>query len=158
MLHAAAMVAGLFVIGFVMAQGWTSRDGALLVLAAALASVAVAMRLGGVRKNPFSSAPQLLMLIGARAQAVMRGALSTIRAALAADVTLKPALVRARTGAADGFAQAAAADIISAAPGSVVVETDREGMLVHVINEDTVDSDTLANTHQRAARLLGRGL
>jgi multisubunit Na+/H+ antiporter MnhE subunit len=156
MLHAAAMVAGLFVIGFVMAQGWSSSDGAALTLAAALTSVAVAMRLGGLRKNPFSS-PQFLMLLVARAEAVIRGALSTIRAALAADVTLKPALVRVRTDMADVFSQAAAADLISAAPGSVVVETDREAMLVHVINEDATDSDALARTHQRAARLLGQG-
>lgn len=157
MLHAAAMVAGLFVIGFVIAQGWAERDGAALVFAAALASVAAAMRLGGLRKNPFSSGPQFLMLLFGRADAVIRGALSTIRAALAADVTLRPALVRVRTDTADGFAQAAAANLISAAPGSVVVETDRDGMLVHVINEAATESDALAGTHQRAARLLGAG-
>jgi len=156
MLHAAAMVAGLFVIGFVFAQGWASRDAAALALAAALASAALAARLGGVRRNPFSSAPQFAAQLLSRIGAVMRRSLSVVRAALAADIALKPALVRVRSDGADGFALAAAADAISAAPGSVVVETDRDGLLVHVIDEDAVSAEALAATHRRVAHRLER--
>jgi multisubunit Na+/H+ antiporter MnhE subunit len=140
MLHAAAMLAGLFALGLLITQGWVSRDQAVLVFVAALVSVGAALWLGGVRKSPFSTAPQFLMLIVSRFGAVVRGALSTIRAALAADVTLRPALVSVRADAAGPAAKAAAADLISAVPGSVVVESDSEGMLVHVINEDAMDS------------------
>jgi multisubunit Na+/H+ antiporter MnhE subunit len=139
MLHAAAMLAGLFVLGLLITQGWSSRDEA-------------------VRKSPFSTAPQFLLLIFSRSGAVLHGALSTIRAALAADVRLKPALVRVRSEAIGAAAKAAAADLISAAPGSIVVETDSEGTLVHVMNEDAADSSVFAAVQSRAAALLGARL
>jgi multisubunit Na+/H+ antiporter MnhE subunit len=154
MLHAAAMLAGLFVLALLLTQGWMSRDHAALAFGAALVSIGLALVLGGVRKNPFSAAPQLAVLTISRAGAILTGALGAIRAALAADVTLKPALVRVRADAADGFAQAASADLISAAPGSVVVETDSDGMLVHVLNEEGAEH-ALDGVQRRAAGMFG---
>jgi multisubunit Na+/H+ antiporter MnhE subunit len=157
MLHAAAMLAGLFALGLLITQGWMSRDQALLVFGAALVSVGVAMSMGGVRKNAFSMAPQFAVLVFSRTGAIVRGALSTIRAALAADVTLKPALVSVRSDASGSLAQAAAADLVSAVPGSVVVASEGGEMLVHVMNEDAMGSAAFAALEARAASLLGRG-
>lgn len=154
MLHAAAMLFGLFALGLAVTQGWASQEEAALVLVAAIVSVGAAFWLGGVRKNPFSTAPQFLVLIASRSGAVVRGALSTIRAALAADVTLRPALVSVR-GEAAGAAKAAASDLISAVPGSVVVETDGDGMLVHVMNEDATGSAEFTALQGRVAAMLG---
>ncbi len=155
MLHAAAMLAGLFALGLLLAEGWTSAERAAFAFASALASVALMLPLGGIRKTPFSAAPQFALFVLSRSGAILRGALATMRAAIAADVTLKPALVRVRADARDTLAQAAAADAISAAPGSVVVETDGEGMLVHVLNEDRADSAGFAAIEAAAMRLLG---
>lgn len=155
MLHAAAMLAGLFALGLLLTQGWASQDQALLVFGAALVSTSAALWLGGIRKNAFSTAPQFAMLIAARAGDAVRGALTTIRAALAADVTLKPALVSVHAETTSSFAKAAAADLISAAPGSVVVETDSDGMLVHVMNEDGMDSAAFTALQRRTAAMLG---
>lgn len=156
MLHAAAMLAGLFALGLLLTQGWDARDHVMLASVVALVSTGVAAWLGGIRKNPFSTAPAFFVLLAARAGAVVRGAATTLRAALAADVTLKPALVRVRADATGAMAKAAAADLISAAPGSVVVDTDGEGMLVHVANEDPSDTGVFAEVQQRATSLLGR--
>jgi multisubunit Na+/H+ antiporter MnhE subunit len=155
MLHAAAMLAGLFALGLLLTQGWASRDQALLIFGAALASAGAAMWLGGIRKNAFSTAPQFVVLIVSRAADVVHGALLTIRAALAADVTLKPALVSVHAETTGSFSKAAAADLISAVPGSVVVETDGEGMLVHVMNEDTMVSAAFTALQRRTAAMLG---
>jgi multisubunit Na+/H+ antiporter MnhE subunit len=155
MLHAAAMLGGLFAIALLMSQGWLSREQAALAFVAALASLAAAIWLGGVRRNPFSRAPQFLVLLLSRAGAVLRGALATIRAALAADVTLTPALERVRADGVGALAQAGAANAISAAPGSAVVETDSEGMLVHVLHEDAADSAAFVEIQRRAVGLLG---
>jgi multisubunit Na+/H+ antiporter MnhE subunit len=65
----------------------------------------------------------------------MLGALRTLRAALAADITLSPALLRLRSRADDDSAAANLAAMISATPGSVVVGADSGSLLVHVINE-----------------------
>jgi multisubunit Na+/H+ antiporter MnhE subunit len=155
MLHAAAMLAGLSALGLLLTQGWVSQDQALLAFGAALASTGVAMWLGGIRKTAFSTAPQFIVLIASRAGDGVRGALSTIRAALAADVTLRPALVSVHAETTGPFVKAAAADLISAAPGSVVVETDGEGMLVHVMNEDATDTAVFTALQRRVAAMLG---
>lgn len=155
MLHAAAMLAGLFAVGLLLTLGWASQEQALLMLGAALASTGAAVWLGGIRKNAFSTAPQFVVLIASRAGAIVRGALSTIRASLAADVTLTPALVSVRTETTGTFAKAAAADLISAVPGSVVVETDSDGVLVHVMNEDAMDSASFTAHQRRTAAMLG---
>jgi len=157
MLHAAAMLAGLFALGLLLTQGWASREQAALAFVTALVSVSAAMWLGGVVKNPYSHAAPFIVLLASRFGAILRGALATIRAALAADVTLKPALVRVRADAADALTKAAAADAISTAPGSIVVETDGEGMLVHVLDEDAADSAAFGDVQRRAAALLGAG-
>ena len=80
---------------------------------------------------------------------VFRGALATIRAAVSADVRLKPALVRIKTRLADPSQLAAMAGTVTAAPGSAAVEVDSDGMLVHVINEDAVDADDLGRIEAR---------
>jgi len=72
-------------------HGWAVALSAAIFFGAALASTGAAMWLGGIRKNAFSTTPQFVVLIASRAGDAVRGALSTTRAALAADVTLKPA-------------------------------------------------------------------
>ncbi len=155
MLHAAAMLAGFFIIAFLLVQGWTSHDQLGFALIASLASVGVALRLWGFRKTPFSAPHHFIALAVSRLGAMWSGTMAVIRTAVAADVTVKPALVRVRGGEADAFASAACANSISMAPGAVVVETDGEGMLVHVIDEDKQSADAFAALERRAAALLG---
>ncbi len=155
MLHAAAMLAGFFIIAFLLVQGWTSHDQLGFALIASLASVGVALQLWGFRKTPFSAPHHFIALAVSRLGAMWSGTMAVIRTAVAADVTVKPALVRVRGGEADGFASPACANSISMAPGAVVVETDGEGMLVHVIDEDKQSADAFAALERRAAALLG---
>jgi len=148
MLHAAAILIGTFVLALV-AMGASVASHALLAAGAiALGCALFALRFGGPARTTFS-APHLLALAAARAGDVLRGALAVVRAAVAADVTLKPALVRVRTRPASVFAQAALADLISAAPGAVVVAADEDGLLVHVTDEDGVDAAQLGALEAR---------
>jgi multisubunit Na+/H+ antiporter MnhE subunit len=117
---------------------------------AALACVIVALRFGGASRA-FSLAPRLLALNVARAGAVVRGTVSTLRAAISADVTMKPALVRVRWRAHGVAERASFANMISATPGMAVVETDADGLLVHVINEDAIDAADLGRLEDMAA-------
>jgi multisubunit Na+/H+ antiporter MnhE subunit len=148
MLHAAAMLTGLFLIWLAL----TSRGFSLVELGVA-AGVAftcllVAWRFGGVGRG-FARAPILIVLRGSRAGAVVRGAVQTVRAALAADVALKPALVRVKSRVTGQGARAALAEMISAAPGQVVVEADADGLLLHVNDEDGVDAAELGALEAR---------
>lgn len=155
MLHAAAMLAGLFALALLLTQGWTSVTHAAAAFVIALVAGAFALRFGGGGKTPFSAAPQMAVLLASHAQRIARGAFSVVRGAAAADVTLKPALVRVRSVGADAFSRAAAVGLISAAPGSIVVDADAEGMLVHVMDEDAVDSEAFTAIEAGAAALLG---
>lgn len=148
MLHAAAMLAGLVIIWFALLGRALTPEYAALGAGVAVLVLLAAWRLGGVGRS-FLLAPNVLAVHARSTGAVMRGALATLRAALAADVTLHPALVRVRTRASGRFARAALADAISAAPGSVVIDSDADGYLVHVQDEESRAAADLASWEAR---------
>lgn len=153
MLHAAAMLGGLIVLWMLSAQQWSSPQAWLIASAASVACVVLGARLGGVSRG-FSRAPRSAWVAFARVGAVVRGALATIRRAVSADVAINPALVRIKTRAGAAHERAAFAGLISATPGMAVVETDADGFLIHVIDEDSIDADELG----RLERAAGGGL
>jgi multisubunit Na+/H+ antiporter MnhE subunit len=148
MLHAAAMLTGIFLLWLLVVQPGTSPQGLAIGTGVALACVVLGARLGGVT-SAFARAPFLAVSALGRLGVVLRGALSTIRAAVAADIALKPALVRLKTRVKGVEASAALAAMISASPGMVVVETDAEGLLVHVLDEDAVGAADLGRLEDR---------
>jgi multisubunit Na+/H+ antiporter MnhE subunit len=156
MLHAAAMLAGLFLLSLLITARTGELNDVVLAAAIAVASLGVAALFGGVGRNPFASAPQFVVLIAQRASAQVAGALATMRAALAADVTLQPALVRVRTSVASSYAKAAMVGLASAAPGALVVDSDAEGVLVHVTNEESIGEEELGAIERQTAAWLGR--
>lgn len=144
MLHAAAMFVCLALVAALLAPGqlW-------IILGVTGASVLAAAWLGGGSPSPLrlvTTAPQSL----ARFVANLAAAATVGRAALAADVSLKPALVRLRIRPRDSHSLAALAGMISAAPGANVVETDAESLLVHVLNEDELDAERLGAVAERS--------
>lgn len=151
MVHAAAMLTGLWVLWLLLTQSWDSPLALALGGAVALACVLIAARFGVFQGGggAFARAPQLMVLTLARGGEVLRGAMSVMRAAIAADVTLKPALVRVRTRATTDLARATMADMLSAAPGALVVDADPEGFLVHVLDEDAIDVVALGDLEAR---------
>ncbi|MEZ5960216.1 MAG: Na+/H+ antiporter subunit E [Hyphomonadaceae bacterium] len=147
MLHAAAMLCGLAVLWMLATQRASSPQDWAIAAAATLVCVAVAMRFGGVSRA-FSRLPRLVTLNVTRLAAVVRGTFATLRAAVSADVTMKPTLVRVKTrsqGVAEG---ASFANMISATPGMVVVNADGDGLLVHVLNEDAIDGADLGRLEE----------
>lgn len=142
MLHAAAMLTGLFIIWLALTQRGFSIVDLAVAFAVAMACVLATWRFGGIGRA-FVRAPRLLALRLARVGAVARGAVRTLRDAIAADVTLRPALVRVRSRVTGAGARAVLAELISAAPGEVVVEADADGLLLHVNDEDGVDAAEL---------------
>lgn len=155
MLHAAAMLIGLFIVAlFALSQ---RPLGEALALAAGLsvACTLYAARFGGISASIFS-APQALALGVARFAAVAEGALKTIRSAIAADVTLKPALVKVKSGARRGLARVVMADLVSSAPGAVVVDVESDGAFVHVTDEDSIDAAELGALEARIVAALER--
>ncbi len=152
MLHAASMLTGLWIIWLLVAGGWRTNADLLISVVAALACLLFAWRAGGV-SGAISRLPAALTRAASRMGAVLGGALATLRAAIAADVTLNPALVRVKSRARAQEERAAFGAMISATPGMAVVDADPDGLLVHVLNEDAVDADDLGRLE---ARVIGR--
>ncbi|MGH6950677.1 MAG: Na+/H+ antiporter subunit E [Vitreimonas sp.] len=145
MLHAAAMLLGLCILWLLATQRFNSVwDFAVAIAAAALCTF-VAARTAGV-SGAFARAPWALFTVAARAGAVLRGCLTTMRMALTAGAPIKPALVRVRMR---GSERAAFADMLSATPGLAVVDTDSDGLLAHVMDEDAIDAADLARLEQQ---------
>jgi multisubunit Na+/H+ antiporter MnhE subunit len=78
-----------------------------------------------------------------------RDAGAVMSAALSADIKLRPSLVRVRLRGADESAHAAFANLVTAAPGAVSVELDTDGLLVHVLREDSIDARVLGRLEAR---------
>ncbi len=155
MLHTAALFTALCALWLLMTQQWHSIADIGITVGAALACTIFAQRFGGVG-GAFARAPTSLVLVMGRGGAVLAGAAATLRTALAADVTLSPALVRVKTRVG-GAAKALFADLVSAVPGVVVVETDAEGLLAHVVNEGAVDDADFSRLEVRLADAVGEG-
>lgn len=148
MLHAAAMLLGLATLWILVTQRASSPQDWAIAVGVSFACVVIGLRFGGA-SDAFARAPRLLVLSVARAGAVLRGTLATLRAAVSADVTMKPALVRVRSRAPRAAERAAFANLITATPGMAVVETDADGLLVHVIDEDAIDAVDLGRLEER---------
>ncbi len=150
MVNAAAMFITLWGLWLLLAQQGLGAQALGVSAAVSALCVIIAARLGAVGgRGVYTHAFQLLAFVFGRAGTVVAGALGAMRAAIAADVTLKPALVRIKTRATTALSQAALADLISAAPGAVVVEADAGGLLVHVLDEDAIDAPALTRFEAR---------
>ncbi|HWA00126.1 MAG TPA: Na+/H+ antiporter subunit E [Caulobacterales bacterium] len=155
MINAAAMLACLLGVWLLLTQRAATPEALGASVLVALGCVLISVRFGVVGgRGVFSAAPRLLMLAVSRAGAVIGGALAIVREALAADVRLQPALARVRTRSSSALAQAAFADLVSAAPGAVVVEADAESLLVHVLQEDAIDGLALSQLEERVITAL----
>lgn len=152
MLRAAATFLSLLLIWFIATQRFSSVADLAVAAVVVLSAVLLGGRFGGGLSASFSRAPRLLLLGLSRGKTVLEGAAATTRAALAADIKLSPGLARLKTRGNDASARADLAALISATPGSVVVDADAEGLLIHLINESDAESGDLSGLE---ARVLG---
>ena len=140
MVHAAATWIGLFLIGLLAMQG---ANAAALAIGAAVCAVA-SVYLFGVERAGVGSMISSIGAVARRVPNVLAGAARTLRAAAAADVTLRPALVQVKAHAEDDFSLGATVLAMSAAPGAVAVDVSDDSLLVHVIQEDDESAADLA--------------
>jgi multisubunit Na+/H+ antiporter MnhE subunit len=137
MLQAAAMLVGLWAAWLLLTQARFTPEQIGVAVAIACLCVAVGVRFGGLRGLGFPPGVALQRL--RRAPETFRAALGAARAAIAADISLRPALIRIKPRQLSASAKAAFADAISANPGWIAVESDAEGLLAHVLDEEAVE-------------------
>lgn len=155
MLHAAAILIGYALLAALLMPHVVEARPWIAPVAGAVCAAA-SLRFGGAT-GALTRFPRAAAWIGLRMVQSLAGALVVLRAALAGDVTLKPALVKLKTRLDGGDARALLAGMVSAAPGAVAVESDAGGLLVHVMDEDGFDADALAAMEARAQAIVGGG-
>ena len=155
MLHAISMGLAVSMLWLLLTQRWHGAEDLALAASVGAGLTLIAMRMGG-------ATPALLRVPSATAASLSRvgasfaGAVATLRTAIAADVKLKPGLVRVKSTLA-GRDAAAFAGMVTSAPGAAVIDTDEEGMFVHVLDEDAVDAVELGRLQHQAQSQRGRG-
>ena len=134
MLQAIALFSGTFALWLLLEQRFTAA-ALIAAIAASICCVLLTARLPRLGRRTFTLMPRLAAVQIMRAGGALADAISTVRAAIAADVKLRPALVRVRVRAGDVLSLATLATWIGATPGAVVISSDSEGLLVHVNDE-----------------------
>jgi multisubunit Na+/H+ antiporter MnhE subunit len=150
MLQSIALFSGTFVTWLLLEQRFTVAALAAAV-AAAIGCVVLTARLPRLGRRTFTLMPRLALVQLTRTAAAFSDAIQTVRAAIAADVKLRPALVRVRTRGGDALSIAALANWIGATPGAVVISTDSDGLLVHVNDEGDERFDRIRDWEAMAA-------
>ncbi|MGE0046040.1 MAG: Na+/H+ antiporter subunit E [Hyphomonadaceae bacterium] len=143
MIYAAASLVGLTAFWYALAPG---GEGIVLGGVSIAVACALGLRLTQADREsaPLARAPWLIAFFFARLPAAMSESARVLRAALAADVTLKPELLRIRARTSDGFSRATFANALTSAAAAIVVETDAEGLFAHLMQEDALDARALA--------------
>lgn len=136
MLQAATMLAGLWAAWLLMTQAVLTPTQMALGACVALLVAGLSLRFGGMRQF---GAPLGVALRRLRAAPEnFRAALNTARATVAADIVLRPGLVRIKPRQNDSSVKAAFGAALGANPGWMTVESDAEGLLLHVLDEEAV--------------------
>jgi multisubunit Na+/H+ antiporter MnhE subunit len=153
MLEATALFLLTFALGLLLQLPLTGA-GVAAVVGASAASVLTTALFSGLASGVFTRAPAFALRQARRAGVAFADAIAIVRAALAGDVELNPALVRLRAAEADAPDAAMLANLVGAAPGAVVIAVDDEGLLVHVNREeDERDADIgTASIRKKAQR------
>lgn len=142
MLQAAAMLVGMTVAWLLLTQSRWTPEHLAAAAGVGLLCVAVSAWLGGRRDlgAPLGLAVERLR----RTPGNFHAALRTARAALAADVSLQPALILIKARPASSAVKAAFIGSINAEPGQIAVEADGDGLLAHVLDEESVEPHHLS--------------
>ncbi len=148
MLSAVSMALGVSVLWLLLTQQWSTPVDFAVALAVGLIALVSTARVGGP-SPAFTRLPSVLLALFRRIGTVIGGAMATLRAALAADIILKPGLVRVKSSLA-GRDASAFSGMVTMAPGAAVIDTDDEGMFVHVLNEDLIDAGELGQLQHEA--------
>lgn len=139
---------------FALAIGlWFAFSGAALSIdslvracvTGALAALA-AWRLGalGGCGRMLLRAPRIATLAAQRSAAIVKGGIGVAAMALSRRMRMRPGLARVRAPTTDARARALFAQLAGAAPGTIVVEADASGLLLHALDEEGLDAAGLS--------------
>jgi len=99
---------------------------------------------------PFSRMVQYLRYWGWLSAEICKANIAVVRIALAPDLNIKPVMTRVAVNARTDMARTIFANSITLTPGTVTVEVEKTGFLVHALTEAFADQEAFRQMERRA--------
>lgn len=157
MTYAAALVLGLALIWIGWAplpaepSGWIAAGVAIVVAFIA----ALSMRIVDRESAPYFRTPFVLALATASVRRMAAVTIDLAKRAFASDPRLHPALVHFRTRELGDNTRAAFANLAALSSGAIVVDSQDDALLLHVLIEEDADEIDLRDLETRAEKAAG---
>jgi len=156
----------IIVLTVVLAALWLLLSGKwdhILLLSVGAASVVfsvfMTVRMGVMdgESAPFGGLPSFVRYWVWLGGEIFRSNIAVVRLALAPDLNIKPVMTRVASTRGSDLARATFANSITLTPGTVTVEVEKTGFLVHALDESFADQDAFRDIERRALRVQGKG-
>lgn len=98
---------------------------------------------------PFARLPQYLKYWAWLGAEIFKANIAVVRIAMAPDLNIKPVMTRVAVSAKSDMARATYANSITLTPGTVTIEVEETGFLVHALTEEFADQDAFRDMERR---------
>lgn len=98
---------------------------------------------------PFSRMVQYLRYWGWLGSEIFKANIAVVRIALAPDLNIKPVMTRVAVNAKTDMARTTFANSITLTPGTVTIEVEETGFLVHALTEEFADQEAFRDMERR---------
>ena len=99
---------------------------------------------------PFARLPQYLKYWGWLGAEIFKANIAVVRIAMAPDLNIKPVMTRVAVTAKSDMERTTYANSITLTPGTVTVEVEETGFLVHALTEEFADQDAFRDMERRS--------
>lgn len=99
---------------------------------------------------PFARLPQYLKYWGWLGAEIFKANIAVVRIAMAPDLNIKPVMTRVAVTAKSDMARTTYANSITLTPGTVTIEVEETGFLVHALTEEFADQDAFRGMERRS--------
>jgi multicomponent Na+:H+ antiporter subunit E len=89
---------------------------------------------------------------------IFKANVEVVRLALAPDLNIKPVMTRAAVNCETDLARATFANSITLTPGTVTVEVEDTGFLIHALDESFADQAAFEDIQKRVAKATGESV
>lgn len=127
---------------------------------AVVCSVTLTLRMGllDAESAPFAGLGRFAAYWGWLGGEIFKANIQVVKLALAPDLNIKPVMTRVAVSLKNDMARATYANSITLTPGTVTVEVEETGFLIHALDESFADQDAFRDMERRSARAAGEAL
>jgi len=149
------------VLTVVLAVLWLALSGMwwhMIITSLGAASVAVSVymtaRMGVLDGEtvPFANISRFARYWAWLGGEIFKANIAVVRLALAPDLNIKPVLTRVAADGGSDLARTTFANSITLTPGTVTVEVESNGFLIHALDESFADQEAFHDMERRAVR------